>query len=74
MNPGVLAEDLFHGRSVTQICLHERNGSSGDLLHPVNGLGAGVDKVVCYDDFIPGLDEFHAGVASDVTCATADEN
>ena len=47
---------------------------AGDLLHAGQGLGAGVVVVVGHDDIIPGGQKFHAGVAADVTGATAYQN
>ena len=70
----VLGEDLFDGGLVGHVGLDKAEVLAGDLFHAGQGLGAGVVVVIGHDDIIPGGQKFHAGVAADVTGATAYQN
>ena len=74
INVGVLVEDLLHGGCIAQVCLHKGNGGASDLLHAMNGLGAGVDEIVHDDNVVAGLNELHTSMAADIPGAAADEN
>ena len=72
VNVGVLGEQGLRGGGIAQVRLHKGDGLAGDLLHPAHGFLTGVAQVIHHHDVVTGLQQFHAGVAADVTGAAAD--
>ena len=67
------AKDRLGGGVVQQVDLAERHLFAGDLLNALHHFGAGVAEVVQDHHLVSRVQQFHAGVASDVTGAAGDQ-
>ena len=61
----LLVEDRVHSLPVQDVRLVKGHMLSGDLLHTVKRLFAGIIQVVYYYHIVAGFQEFYTGVASD---------
>ncbi len=69
----VLFKDAVERRAVAHVVLIEIHVLAGDLLHALDGFGAGVDQVVDDDDAVALVQKLHTGVAADVPSAAGDQ-
>ena len=69
----VLFKNAVQGGAVPDVLLIEGDGLSGDLFHALHGLCGGVDKVVDDYNVVALLQEFDAGMASDVSGAAGNK-
>ena len=74
VNAGVLDKQVLHLGLTAQLGLDKGYLLSRDLLHPAQGLLAGVAQIVRYHDVVPRLDKLHTGVAADIAGAAGDQN
>ena len=74
VNAGILGKEGLRLLQIAQLRLDEGDLLSHNLLHPPDGLLAGVVEIVRHDDVIARLNELHAGVAADVARAAANKN
>ena len=69
----MLFEDAVQGGPVTHINLVEIQAFAGDLLYPLQGLGAGIHQVVRHDNAVASLQQLHAGMAANVSGAAGNQ-
>ena len=74
VDAGVLGKQGLHLVLIAQLRLDEGDLFPCDLLHPDQGLLAGVVQVVRHHDVVAGVEKLHTGVAADITGAAADQN
>ena len=65
----VLFKNPVERRAVAHVVFVEGHLLAGDLLHALDGLGAGIDEVVDDDHAVAAVQKLHAGVAADVAGA-----
>jgi hypothetical protein len=66
-------EYVLKGVSVKEINSVKYQRFPRDFLHPLEGFLFGVHEVVYDNDFMACLQEFNAGMTSDVSCSACDQ-
>jgi hypothetical protein len=68
------AQYAFQLLAVADVTLDQRERTPGDLLDPRNRLRAAVAEIVEDDDFMAGLEQFHASMGTNIAGTAGDKN
>jgi hypothetical protein len=64
-----VAQGLFQRGAVTDVAFNQCHRLAADFLNPPYRFGKAVAVVVEHDNLMSGLEQLHAGMCADITCA-----